>query len=293
MIRAVFRAPGYKCVISDQTGSRFEWVMAGDSKVDVQERLLERLQYSDYDLVEIKAFDFKQWLDKADVAKQDAIETVAGGSKPDFDSKIWSQLKQHLFELFNGKCAYCESRVLHVASGDVEHYRPKKGVTGVPDHPGYYWTAYDTANFLPACEQCNRVRGKRNHFPVKGFRAYRPEEHNREEPLLLNPYVHDPGIHLKFIPGQNGMFTGRVEGVTDEGKKSVEVYNLNRPYLVEERRKAQEEAEKHMILFATNQPKFKEIVAELQDGVGQYSLAALQQLNASLDQCREILNGGG
>ena len=129
------------------------------------------------------------------------------------DRRIWSELKSYLFEIFDGKCAYCESKVLDVAAGDVEHYRPKKGVDGMPTHPGYYWLAYDLENLLPCCEKCNRAGAKMNLFPIpmEGDRAWRPEDDiEAEHPYLLNPYGHDPAEHLRFVLGPDGRPLGRV-----------------------------------------------------------------------------------
>ena len=40
--------------------------------------------------------------------------------------------------LFHNKCAYCETDYSATQPMAVEHYRPKGGVTGVPEHPGYW-----------------------------------------------------------------------------------------------------------------------------------------------------------
>src|SRR5262249_37626646 len=154
-----------------------------------------------------------------------------------FDSGIWSRLKEHLFEVFSGKCAYCEAKVQHVDWGQVEHYRPKKKVEEDPSHPGYWWLAYNYQNFLPCCTRCNCARAKMNRFRVRGLRARRKEDLSRERPLLLNPYKHKPQKHLKFIPPTEGDDNsgGHVIGITTEGKKSIEVYNLGRRELVEQR----------------------------------------------------------
>jgi 5-methylcytosine-specific restriction endonuclease McrA len=80
---------------------------------------------------------------------------------------------------FYGKCAYCEAPIRDYQPGDVEHFRPKAGVSdengqavflfdeegqvqvgadGKPvEHPGYYWLAYEWTNLLPACAKCNQT----------------------------------------------------------------------------------------------------------------------------------------
>ncbi len=58
-----------------------------------------------------------------------------------------------------GKCCFCESKIQHVMSGEVEHFRPKGGVrqrrSDPLDRPGYYWLAYDWSNLLLSCQSCN------------------------------------------------------------------------------------------------------------------------------------------
>jgi hypothetical protein len=172
------------------------------------------------------------------------------------ENEIYGVLKQHLMTYFCGKCAYCESEFASVAFGDVEHYRPKRGVSEAPEHPGYYWLAYCESNLLPSCEICNRGKGKRNHFPISGVRAVKPEDDlSQEQPLLLNPYeACDCGSetgHLRYIfeyDGWEPFPTGRVEGVGEQGKISVELYRLNRRELVNKRRKNQVQAIKALKL---------------------------------------------
>src|SRR5260370_20134326 len=125
----------------------------------------------------------------AELAAWQATHAVQqkGGSVP-IKAKIYRALKACLIEYFSGKCAYCESEFTSVAWGDVEHYRPKRGVTG-ENHAGYYWLAYEPRNLLPSCQKCNQGNGKRNYFPVAGVRAERSEDDLAAElPLLLNPY---------------------------------------------------------------------------------------------------------
>src|SRR5262245_43420933 len=63
---------------------------------------------------------------------------------------------QALDDLFHGKCAYCESSYRAVDSRDVEHFRPKGGVTEAPEHPGYWWLAASWSSLLPSCPPCNQ-----------------------------------------------------------------------------------------------------------------------------------------
>lgn len=132
-----------------------------------------------------------------------------------------------------GKCCYCEARVLHVAFGDGEHYRPKAGwkqQRGVPDEkPGYYWLAYSWDNLFFACPRCNLSKGCL--FPLRD-ETQRARDHRgqieREEPLLLRP-DEDPTPHLVWSYND-------VVGRTDRGRASVDGYGLNRDALREARK---------------------------------------------------------
>jgi hypothetical protein len=132
-----------------------------------------------------------------------------------------------LDELFHEKCAYCESTYRAVDSRDVEHYRPKGGVTEAPKHPGYWWLAAVWNNLLPSCPACNqsryhtvfdsgitieefeqarrrkpdRLSGKANSFPLLGKNWANAENDNiaAEDPLLINPCDRDPENHLEFV----------------------------------------------------------------------------------------------
>lgn len=176
-------------------------------------------------------------------------EKAAKGLKhaADVDDKLYKEQRKAFLDLFNGKCAYCEAKiVLDQHGGDVEHFRPKGAVTDEHDqgitirdkrgrarkHPGYYWLAYDWRNLLPACIACNRPKnlgnrlvGKWNRFPVEGTHASTPDGVAQEKPLLLNPLVaeDDPALHITYDP-----ITGRLIPTTDRGRVTIEVLNLNR-----------------------------------------------------------------
>jgi hypothetical protein len=79
-------------------------------------------------------------------------EYLRGTRRLEFDREVYGheQVKTALRDAQHGKCAFCESKVTHVAYGDVEHFRPKGGFrqreTGPLRQPGYYWLAYAWEN---------------------------------------------------------------------------------------------------------------------------------------------------
>lgn len=156
-----------------------------------------------------------------------------------FDSGVYGHrtVKDALVNAQHGKCCFCESRVRHVAFGDVEHFRPKAGYqqsTGEPvGKPGYYWLAYEWTNLLFACQVCN-TSGKGNQFPLRdpNTRAIcHHDDMTREEPLLLNPAEVDPEEHISFRQE-----IACAAGDSRAGRTTIEVLKLNREALVERRR---------------------------------------------------------
>ena len=182
-----------------------------------------------------------KWKMNADSETKKMIKSVENGNSPIFKQNIWKKYKLFLNDLFHEKCAYCEGKYgagFHLA---VEHHRPKDKVTidrspaplKVKDkkgreieHPGYYWLTYDCDNLALSCNKCNGSSGKWNQFPISGKRACCPEDSlDEEKPLILNPYKDDPKKHIKF-----GKF-GVVSGISEKGRKSVDVYNIDRKEL--------------------------------------------------------------
>ncbi len=124
----------------------------------------------------------------------------------DFKGSIYGDkaVKRMLRRAQHDKCCFCESKVSHIAYGDVEHFRPKAGYCqkkGNPlGKPGYYWLAYDWENLFFSCQLCNQ-RYKKNLFPLKNPNDRAVCHHDAiddEEPLFLNPAEDDPENHIGF-----------------------------------------------------------------------------------------------
>jgi len=81
-------------------------------------------------------------------------------------------IKSQLVTETSGKCAYCESKMLHVAFGDIEHIRPK---SVNPD------LTFEWENLTLVCSVCNN--NKRDYD-------------SPTEPLI-NPYIDNPSDHLR------------------------------------------------------------------------------------------------
>jgi uncharacterized protein (TIGR02646 family) len=165
---------------------------------------------------------------------------------------------QLLGTLFNGKCAYCESRYLAQQPGDVEHFRPKAAVAvkdasgKVVTVAGYHWLAADWGNLLPSCADCNRPRkheiksgagkrvmGKANWFPVdpEAHRASQPAAVPTEPRLLIDPCTEDPSQHIVF--DEDGTVAALAPNftVSPMGAATIEYCALARLELTQERHK--------------------------------------------------------
>jgi hypothetical protein len=220
---------------------------------------------------------WKRWISDCSKAAEELAQQVARGEKPAVSElyKRKSIKDEYFFAAgppFYGKCAYCEAPIRDYQHGDVEHFRPKAGISdengqpvylldeegqlrvdadGEPvEHPGYYWLAYEWTNLLPSCVKCNQtdVRqgsrvGKHTRFPVEGRHAQRPEEVAQEKPLLINPLsdqeADDPRHHL-MVDTKTGLLAHR----TARGQACLDILGLTlRDQLVEDRRRACREAE--------------------------------------------------
>ena len=115
------------------------------------------------------------------------------------------EIKSSLIKETHAKCAYCESKFLHIAYGDVEHVIPKS----VRPDLSFEWT-----NLTLACDRCNTNKG-----------AY-TGEHDR----ILDPYATEPSSHMNIFGPL--IFAKPGDG---DGKITVMELDLNRTPLVERR----------------------------------------------------------
>jgi uncharacterized protein (TIGR02646 family) len=157
----------------------------------------------------------------------------------DFEDGIYGHesVKSALIQAQHRKCSFCESKVTHVAYGDVEHFRPKSGYRQHSEEslqrPGYYWLAYEWTNLFLCCPLCNR-RHKKNLFPLHNpqdrAQSHRDEIED-EEPVFLHPGREDPEKHIGF----RGEVAFAKNG-SSRGRRTIEALRLNREALTEVRR---------------------------------------------------------
>ncbi|WP_296942979.1 hypothetical protein [uncultured Massilia sp.] len=134
-----------------------------------------------------------------------------------------AEVKNQLVQTHFGKCAYCETRILSVSHGDVEHFRPKAKYSGESQAGlGYFWLAYDWRNLFLACDMCNETY-KGTYFalmpavegliaPSNRLQVGEDVETNLEEnAVLIDPAVENPRAYLAF-----DVVTGEAVSVVDE-----------------------------------------------------------------------------
>ncbi|QIK53792.1 hypothetical protein G7051_05330 [Dysgonomonas sp. HDW5B] len=153
-----------------------------------------------------------------------------------------SYVEDKLAIAYKNKCAYCE----RICKADIEHYRPKKGVTEDDTHLGYYWLCYEWTNLIPSCITCNREGAKHNKFPILGKRVINPpllpdgslnltlckagtSPLRDETPCLLHPEVDDPVDYFVFELDAEGKGI-RIKGIDMQGRgaETISICRLNR-----------------------------------------------------------------
>jgi hypothetical protein len=188
------------------------------TQADVLEKLEQATQLlieCDIDSITEYAWDseknkFKK-LDDKDFTDENIKTRRANWNKSLKDgNKVWSLVKPWLEKLNHNKCWFCDGEC-DQAEYDVEHFRPKKGITqnhtplmypashhknGMPLR-GYWWLAFDITNYRLSCQYCNRGNseasisyGKKNDFPLENesSRVLKPDDDlSVEKPLLLDP----------------------------------------------------------------------------------------------------------
>lgn len=134
--------------------------------------------------------------------------------------------------LFHNKCAYCESPVNGHPSA-IDHFRPKRhamNMDGKVDNDYYWWLTYEWSNLYLSCSKCNH--SKKTRFPVKGKRISFEQSVSEEHYLLLDPCNKSDFDEPHFYSNEDGVMVG----ITNRGEITIDILNLNRKQLIEERK---------------------------------------------------------
>jgi len=165
-------------------------------------------------------------------------------------------IKTAIISETHGKCAYCESKPLHVTYGDVEHIVPKKVTPGL---------AFEWSNLTLACDICNTKKGIRED--------------------IFDPYTHDPVHHFWFA----GPLIFNTAMASDEAKITLLALRLDRAELFERRSEKLRNLQRQLQVISStpNQALRVLLIAELIDsatkdeaefgGCGRAFIALLKQ----------------
>lgn len=151
-----------------------------------------------------------------------------------------SDIRGALWAIGCMKCWYSEAS-LQECEGQVEHYRPKRRLSGTR-HGGYWWRAFDWTNLRLAHPTVNRRKtdyltgrraGKGSYFPLRdeARRARNPGEEANEAPVLLDP-VNPTDTRLLCFAEESGAPHPRYTKEKDEwlhrrAEQSIEYYHLD------------------------------------------------------------------
>jgi uncharacterized protein (TIGR02646 family) len=136
---------------------------------------------------------------------------------------IRSALVQETF----GKCAYCESKILHVAFGDIEHIAPKSKAAA---------NLVRWENLTLACQRCNNYKSDKEGF--------------------VDPYEQDPETKFRFL---GPLILAKAE--YDDASFTAACLQLNRGELFEKRKERIEDLHnKYVIWHRTKHAEHKKIL---------------------------------
>lgn len=163
-------------------------------------------------------------------------------------------VKEALLKMFNGKCAYCESKITHIDYPHIEHYKPKS-------LPAYRALAFEWTNLLLACGVCNGAEHKGDRFPEAA-----------EGGPIINPCDEEPDEHFDFIYDRSSRLA-TVIGKTTRGETTEKLLGLNRHEL-RAYRSTQVQKLFALKLMAQTEPEAEEVLKQAQQDYAEYAAFA-------------------
>ncbi len=172
--------------------------------------------------------EWQKWLDESERLLKELNDRHVNGNLAarnkliDDNSDHWGKLKPWLLALSGGKCWFSEAKDIY-SHMDVEHFRPKKEAKNL-DHTardGYWWLAFDYANFRVCGNVGNRKKG--GWFPLKKgslVSCYENQCEESEDYYLLDP-IDPEDVTLIAFDEQGNIIPA--PGVSDWEKQRVEV----------------------------------------------------------------------
>lgn len=175
-----------------------------------------------------------------------ASAAIGGDDEVDWDTFLRKDpeysraLRTGFWAVGHMKCWFSEA-ILQQGEGQIEHFRPKKRLTGVK-HDGYPWRTFDWRNLRLAHSTVNLRRtdyltgkraGKGSYFPLQNpaTRANNAAEEVNETPMLLDPTV-PADTRLLCFDEASGAPCPRYnkddnEWLHERADKSIDYYHLD------------------------------------------------------------------
>lgn len=145
--------------------------------------------------------------------------------------KVKQAIIESLLYLFKNKCAFCESPVKE-KSARILHFRPqdnsKNNITGQTKADGFWKLSYTWENLYLSCPDCNKY--KSSLFPTVSDVNRDKKGRDKIIPLLIDPCAEFPEEHIKYM-------RNRIVGLDQSGDVTIEVFQLNRQTLLEQRQR--------------------------------------------------------
>jgi uncharacterized protein (TIGR02646 family) len=141
----------------------------------------------------------------------DLTAAILAGTQTSYRKSRYNHpsIKQALVNETHGKCAYCESKLLHIHHGDIEHVHPKS----LSPEKTFEWN-----NLTLSCEKCNQNKSNLD-----------PDANG-----IIDPYLIDPELHIYFSGALAIALTSNL------GKSTIALLKLDRSELFEMRKEHQE-----------------------------------------------------
>lgn len=151
------------------------------------------------------------------------------------------EVKNALKDMFSGKCAYCESYVLHIDYGDIEHFAPKSI---------YPHLCYDWDNLLLSCGICNGSSFKGNKYPTEA-----------QNGPFVNPTIEDPNDFFEYLYDHE-VGIALIKPKNHRGETTENDLGLNRKELVKNRSEKLKKVVLIALIASKGDMKAKEILLE-------------------------------
>ena len=116
------------------------------------------------------------------------------------------KIRDALDVMCSGKCVYCEVVIAVVATGHIEHFRPKQK---------YPSLAFTWKNLVLGCPTCNDGAHKGTKFPKASQKG-----------PLIDPSEIDPSKHIRFVYDPV-THLALAKAITPQGQLSIDTFGLN------------------------------------------------------------------